>query len=205
MAGNVAGGGFTYVADADSEEDALEGYFPGFLQTLQKALDALFLPAFELEQLRAGEGIQVGRGVHQVEVVELLHGGFSGEDVHGFAGQKMQDAALDLGGASGRVGAEPAGFAFGLYERRTAVGTYLGELRLLGSGFALGLFHTRDLGDDFTALLHVHPVSFVDVQGTDLVFVHQRGTLYHGAAQEYGLQVGDGSDGAGSAHLVVDG
>ena len=117
----------------------------------------------------------------------------------------MQDAALDLGGASGRVGAEPAGFAFGLYERRTAVGTYLGELRLLGSGFALGLFHARDLGDDFSAFLHVHPVSFVDVQGTDLVFVHQRGTLYHGAAQEDGLQVGDGGDGAGSAHLVVDG
>ena len=142
--------------------------------------------------------------MHQVQVIQLVHGGFSGQDIHGFAGQEMQDAAFDLGGTAGGIGAEPAGFAFRLYQRCATVRANRREYGCLRTGTPLGRLYSRDFGDDFSSFFHIDPVTLVDIQGADLVLIHQRGAFDHGTAQQNGFQIGHGCHGAGATHLVVD-
>ena len=117
----------------------------------------------------------------------------------------MQQFALYLHGAAVGIGAEPLGFVFLAHEGSAAVGADGGELRPRGAGLALGRLHCRYFGDDLAALLHIHPVAFVDVQGGHLVGIDQGGALDHGAAELYRLQVCHRSNGPGAAYLVVDG
>ena len=144
-----------------------------------------------------------GQG-YQIQVVELLDGSFSAEDVHRLPAHEMLQSALDLGGTALPVGTEPLGFSFLPYQGCSAVRTHLGEGRDAGPGLALGFLHAGNLGNDFPAFLHIHPVAFVDIQGANLVFVHQCGPFDHSAAQEHGLQIGHRGNGAGAAHLVIN-
>ena len=116
----------------------------------------------------------------------------------------MLQAALDLGGTALRIGAEPLGFSLFPHQGCSAVRAQMGEYGRQGAGRTVGKLHSRNLGDNLPAFFHIHPISIMDVQGPDLVFVHQRGPFHHGSAQEHRFQIGHGGDGAGTAHLVVD-
>ena len=205
MAGNVPRGSLSHIADAQGKKYPLEGHFPGFPDTVHKAPGRLFLPAFQHQQLRLPERIKIGRGMHQVQVVQLLHGGFSGQDIHGFAGQEMNEASLDLGRASLRIGAEPAGFSLRFHQGSAAVRTNGREGRTGRPGGTPGHIYACNLGNNLSALFHIHPVSLVNVQAADLVLIDQRGPLDHGAAQQHRFHIGNGGDGTGTPHLVING
>ena len=117
----------------------------------------------------------------------------------------MQDFSFHLGGAAGGVGAEPAGFALRLFQRRAAVRANGRENGPHSARLAFGGLYSRYFGDNLAAFFYIDPVSFMDVQAANLVLVYQRGALDHGTAQEHGLQVGNGRNGTGAAHLIVDG
>ena len=143
--------------------------------------------------------------MHQLQVIQLVDGGFAAKDIHGLPRDEMLQPPLDLGRAALDVGTEPLGFSFFPDEGRAAVRTDGRELRQGGAGSPFGGFHTRNLGNDLSALFHIDPVSFMDVQRADLVFVHQGGAPHHGAAQQHGFLVGHRRDRARPAHLIVDG
>ena len=150
------------------------------------------------------QGIEMRGERHHAQAVKLLHGGRTAENVHGLAAHKVLQPALDLGRAALRIGAEPLGLSLFPHQGRAAVRAQMRENGRLGAGHTMGKLHPRDFGDDFSALLHIHPVTLVNVQGPYLVFIHQRSPLHHGTAQQHRLQVGHGGNGAGAAHLVID-
>ena len=203
VAGDVPGGGLSHEADAYGVEHALKGDAAGGVYAFQETLRGAFLPAFQAHELPRAQVIQVRRRPGQAALIQLVHGGLPAEDVHGLAGDKMLHPAFDLGGAALAVGTEPFGFSLHAHQGRAAVRAGFGEDGRNGPFRPFALLHAGDLGDDFPAFLHIHPVSLVQVQGADLVFVDQGGAPDHGAAQEHGFQIGYGGDGAGAAHLVV--
>ena len=203
--GYLACGGFAHETDSQGEEHAVEGHVARSVQAGAETAGALFFPALKGEELGKGEVVQVGRSAGETQVEELLHRGFAGQDVHGLAAGEMQQFALYLHGAAVGIGAEPLGLVFLAHEGSAAVGADGGELRPRGASLALRGFHCRYFGDYLAALLHIHPVAFVDVQGGHLVGIDQRGTLDYGAAELYRLQVCHRSNGPGAAHLIVDG
>ena len=66
---------------------------------------------------------------------------------------------------------------------------------------ALFLVNAHNLGNDFTALLHIEHVALVDVKLRDDVGIVQRGALDDGAAQQHRIQIGHGGDDTRAAHL----
>ena len=205
MPRNIPGRSLSHVADADREEDTLEGHVPGFPEAVQEPLRRAFLPALQHDELAFAEVVEIGRGLHQVQVVELVHRSVARQHVHGLAAEEVHELALDLRGAAIGVGAEPLGFALGFHERRAAIGTHLREGRAFRAGLPLGFLHAGDLGNDLSAFFHIDPVTFVDIQHCHLVLVHEGGALHHGPGQEHGFHVRDRRHRAGAAHLVVDG
>ena len=204
MAREHLGRGLADVADAQRVEDALEGNLLRGLQALQEALCGAFLPALQADQLVAAEVVEVGRRAGEAGLVELVDRHLAGQDVHGLAADEVQQAALDLHRAAVLVGAEPSGLRLGLDERRAAVRTFVRENGPRGVRGAVRRVDARDLGDDFAALLHVHPVAHADVQQGHLVGVVEGGALDDGAAELHRREVGDGGHGAGAADLIVD-
>ena len=197
-------GGLADIADAQGEEDPLEGDLPGGLQTVEEALGGAVLPALEADELPLGNGIEVRGGAGEAGLVELFDGHFSGQDVHRLAADEMQQAALDLHRAAVLVGTEPLGFRLGLDQGRPTIRAVYREDGLLGICVAVGRVDAGNLGDDLPALLHEHPVPDADVQQGHLVGIVQGGALHQGAAELDRGEVGHRGHGAGAPHLVID-
>ena len=85
----------------------------------------------------------------------------------------MHQTALDLSRAAFPVGAEPLRLVFVLDQSASAIRTYLGKLRSLEGCIPHTQLHGSDFRDDFSALLHIHIVSYSYVQQTHLFFVMQ--------------------------------
>ena len=205
MGGHVLGGLLAHVPAADGKEDAGEGNLAAIGQAAQEALDGFFLPSLQEGEFGRGQVKEIGRRPDQVQVVELLHGGFTGQDVHGLAAEEVDQLALGLGGAAIGVGAEPLGFAFRLHQGRTAVRTGGRENRLHSARSTFRGLYARNFRDNLATLFHIDPVSQVQVQGAHLVFVDQGGPFDGGAGQEDRFQVGYRRHGSRASYLIVNG
>ena len=108
-------------------------------------------------------------------------------DVHCAARDEMIDMALELSRA-GRVRAVASRFTFSSMRRRSAnrAVDWHDELMLVsGSPLDDDLHH---LGDDIPCSLHDHRVTDSNVFAADLIFVVERGTADHHAANVDRLQ-----------------
>ena len=135
----------------------------------------------------------------------MLHSSIAGEYVHRLAAYEMQDAPLNLLRTAVSIGTEPFGFVALAHQRSTAVGTEFGKLGTRSARDTFAKLDGSDLGNDFASLLDIYAVSDTDVQQRHLVGVVQGGALDDGTGQKDRLEVGDRSDGARTADLIVDG
>ena len=63
----------------------------------------------QLQELIFPEGVQIGRGADQLQVVQLFHGGFAAQDIHSLPRDEMQDPSFDLGRTAGRIRGRTSG------------------------------------------------------------------------------------------------
>ena len=133
----LACGGFAHETYSQGEEHAVEGHVARGFEAGAETAGALFFPALEGEKLGEGEVVQICRSAGEAQVVELLHRGFAGQDVHGLTAGEMQQFAFYLHGAAVGIGAEPLGLVFLAHEGSAAVGADGGELRPCRAGLAL--------------------------------------------------------------------
>ena len=175
------------MADAQGVEDAGKRDALAALEAIEKVVARALLPAVQSHQLLFGEGVEVAQAAYQAEVVELVYGGVSRQDVHGVAAGKVHESRLDLGGTAGAVGTVVLGFVLVAYQRGAAVGTEGGEVGFCCIRRALAELHAGDLGDYLAPFLYIYPVADAHVQQVHLVFVVQRGALDDGARQGHGV------------------
>ena len=204
VARDALGGRLADVADAQREEDPLEGDLLRRFQACEEALGGLVLPAFEAEQLVFADIVQVRGGAGQAGGEELLDRHLAGQDVHGLAADEVQQAALDLHRAAVLVRAEPFGFVLSLDQGRAAIGADGREDGRLRAFRAVRGVDAGDFRDDLPAFLDIDPVAHADVQQGHLVGVVEGGALDERAAELHGGEVRDGGHGAGASDLVVD-
>ena len=148
------------------------------------------------------EAIEVGDVAHQsVFVVFVHHFRSQALDVHRIARNEVLNAPLALR-RTGIVGTVSGRLTFVAYEWGTTLRTFMHEFhRCAEVRIALFLGYSDDLRNDLTCLLHIYPISEMQVQLPNDVFVMKRSTFHHRSRQQYRFHICDRSDRTGSSHL----
>ena len=148
------------------------------------------------------EAIEVGDIAHQsVFVVFVHHFRSQAFDVHRIARNEVLNAPLALR-RTGIIGTVGGRLALIAYEWGAALRTFVHEFhRCAEMRTALFLVYSDDLRNDLASFLYVNPISEMQVQLPNDVFVVKRSTFHHRSRQQYRFHIRDGSDRTCSAHL----
>ena len=194
------------MADGQAGEEAVERSLLRPLDRRDQVLGRFLAHALQVGQGRHVQPVEIGQAPDQAARDELLDQLLAqAVDVHGVAmGIVLQPPLELLGAERWRVRAAIVDLVRIANDRRAAVGTVSGEDERNLGAVATFVLDPDDLGDDLAGLLDHHGVADADVLAGDLVGVVQRGPLDGRAGEANRLQVGDGRELAGLAHLHAD-
>ncbi len=193
------------MADTQAEQEAWQGRLLRLLQRLQDVLSRLLGHAIQAGQRRQAQAVQVGQGVDDAGVHQLvdqlvaepfhLHRATLGE---------MQNGLLALRAA--KQAARAAGVCLTRFAHRRAATnrTAVGHREHLRTNRTLVCQHPHHLGDHIAGPAHDHRVAHPHVLAPGLVFVVQRRIRHGDAADKNRRQLGHRRQLAGAPHLHVD-
>ncbi len=203
MLGQQLGGALADEADAQAEKHAVERGGAGFRDLREQGVGGFLADAFEPEQLRLGQRVDVGHGVDELVLEQLGDQGFAEAfDVHDAARGEVKQRARDPGRAGG-IDAAVVGFALGALDLGTADRAAIGKGEEAGAAGLVGE-NGDDLGDDVAAALHTDGVADEQAERGDLVGVVEGGAGDGDAADRDGREHRDRGELAGAAHLDLD-
>lgn len=185
--------------DAQGEHHPFEGHLARTVDGVDDVAGRPLAASVAVDVLHL-YAVEVGHVVDESAAIVLADGfGTERVDVHGLSRDEMLYAPLDLWGAPSVVGTIPGGRGCALavgtvvaHQTGAALRAVGDELYGLGDDGALVEIDAHNLGNDFAAFLHIDEVADVQVEGTDEVFVVERGASDGGAGQLHGLHVGHG-------------
>ncbi len=167
------GGALADEADAQSINHAFQRQLAAGGDLVEHVLGGLFAHALELQEVVAGEAIEVGDVLDHAAVGELVDQSVAHAlDVHYSARGEVEDGFAQLGRAVG-VHAAVVGLALGAHDNTAALGTLLGDWnRFFGLAVRLDINNFRN---DVTAAFYSHGVTDVYSQTVNFIPVVKRG------------------------------
>ena len=215
MFGQVFGGGFAHVANAQAKQETWQGGLLGGFQCRQHVFSRQRGHAVQVGKGNQAQAVKVWQHLDDVPVNQLLHQLVAKAfNFHGTALSKVKNGLLSLRTAEQATGASGVHLALFAGSQAAANWTVRGcgvggatfGPRAAVRGGAVGVGHNpHHLGNHVARASDDDGVAHTHVFAASLVLVVQRSVGHGHATHEHRGQLGHGSELAGAANLYVDG
>ncbi len=205
MPGQVLGGGFADIADAQRVDQPRQRGVLRCLDGGDDILRRLLAHAIEAGQRRGVQPVEVSGALHPVAIDQLIHQLLAEAlDVQRAARSEVQNGLLALRRAVEAAGAARNGLVGQAHDAGAAHRAMHRHDEFALAAVALFGQEGNDFGDDVAGATHDHRVADADVLAPHFVLVVQRGIGHGDAADEDRLEARHRRDRPGAADLHLD-